>query len=128
VLAVAAFALSASSANAFYNQEFLTRAGLSDQQVVALQEARELRRLGELDAARDTLLEAGIDVPILNNLRFAHRERQLPHRHWLREQITTELTEDEQEALRVARAANDRETVRAILEAAGIDLPPGGPR
>jgi hypothetical protein len=71
-----------------------------------LQEAHALRREGELAEAQ----------AILNDLGFTSLHR--PGK-WYRAQ--TELTDDEQEALRVAKSANDRDTVRAILRGAGLE-------
>ena len=122
-IAVAAFALTVTSVQAFGNQEFLTKAGLSDDQVVAVQEARELRKMGDLEAARDVLLEAGIDEETIQGLRQAHKEQRQHNPHWQKEQIAEQLTDDQLEAIQVAREANDREAVRAILEEAGIEQP-----
>lgn len=123
LFAVAAFALTATSVQAFGNQEFLTRAGLSDEQVVALQEARELRQTGKLTAARDALLEAGIDEATINELRHAHREYHGAKYTTKKEHVGDLLTEAQKEALHVAQAANDKDTVRAIFAEVGIDLP-----
>ena len=126
MLAVAAFAVSVSSVQAFGNYELLTRAGLSDEQVVAVQEARELRRSGDLIAARDTLIDAGIDEEVVKKLRQAHRDfnaqQKRSHGAWMYDQLTVE----QQQALHVARSANDRQTVRAIMAEVGIELPQKG--
>ena len=123
LFAVAAFALTATSVQAFGNQEFLTRAGLSDEQVIALQEARELRQTGDLTGARDALLEAGIDEDTINELRNAHREYHGAKYTTKKAESNELLTEDQKAALQVAQAANDKETVRAIFAEVGIDLP-----
>jgi hypothetical protein len=117
-LAVAAFAVSLTSVQAFGNQEFLTKAGLTDEQVVAVQEARELRKGGDIVAARDILLEAGITVETIHTLREAHHaHRQAKRMQFIREQ----LTDEQYDALSVANSANDRAAVRAILEEAGFE-------
>lgn len=121
--AVAAFAVTITSVQAFGSHEFLTNAGLNDDQVVAVQEARELRRLGELEAARDVLVEAGIDEETITELRKAHKKHKHTHRHWLKDQIDEKLSDDQQAALQIARESNDREAARAILEEAGIERP-----
>ena len=118
--AIAAFTLSAAGAQAFSSQAFLTKAGLSDDQVVAIQEARELRHMGDLDAARAVLIEAGIDLELLAELRHQHQVEQVAVRHWLQDQIDEKLTPEQQDALMVARAANDKATVEAILDEVGI--------
>lgn len=123
-IAVAAFAVTASGVQAFGNHEFLTNAGLTDDQVVAVQEARELKRSGDAEAARDILVEAGIDLEAVKELRQAHKKHH--HGHWLKEQIDEKLSDDQLEAFQVAREANDREAARAILEEAGIERPEKG--
>jgi|GEM_PF-3013280 len=124
--AIAAFAVTLTSVQAFGNQEFLTKAGLNDDQVVAVQEARELRKLGNTDAARDILVAAGIDEETIQQLRKAHKQHKHHHRHWLTQQIDEKLSDDQRAALQVARAANDRESVRAILDEAGVERPQRG--
>ncbi len=126
--ALAAFALTITSVQAFGSHEFLTKAGLSDDQVVAVQEARELRRMGEVDAARDVLVEAGIDEDLLHELRRTHKQHKQHHRHNLHQQIVENLNDEQQDALRVAKSANDKDAVRAILEEAGIEVPDRGHR
>ncbi len=126
--AIAAFAVTITSVQAFGNHEFLTNAGLSDDQVVAVQEARELRRLGDVDTARDVLLEAGIDEEVISDLRQAHQKHKHHHRHWLKGQLDDKLTEQQKDAIQVAREANDREAIHAILEEAGIERPQHGHR
>jgi len=122
-IAIAAFAVTITSVQAFGNQEFLTQAGLNDEQVVAVQEARELRRMGDLKAARDALLDAGIDEETITELRQAHRQHRANHQHRFKVQIAQDLTPQQQDALQVAKAANDRVAVHAILDEAGIERP-----
>jgi len=121
-IAVAAFAVTMTSVQAFGNPEFLIKAGLSDEQVIAVQEARELRKGGDIVAARDTLVAAGIDEGVIQELRQAHQ--QYKHKkHFIRAEADTLLTAEQRAALQVAHAANDRETVRAIFAEVGIELP-----
>lgn len=122
-IAIAAFALTVTSVQAFGNQEFLTKAGLNDDQVVAVQAARELRKMGDMTAARDVLLDAGIDEDVIKELRQAHKQHQKRHQHWHQLQLQEQLTDDQYDALQVAHAANDKQAVRAILEEVGIDRP-----
>ncbi len=72
------------------------------------QEAQELREGGDKDAAREILDELGFDP----------REHHGKHRG---HRIGSQLTDDQREAIRVAKEANDRDTVRAILEEAGVE-------
>lgn len=184
LIAIAAFAVTATGAQAFVGSRYLEEAGLSAVQVEALKEAHDLRKGGKAEAAREILVEAGIDEEAMESLRDAmHQARAAMHKalaygdynafkesiegspladiitteadfasfaraHSLREEgkhdeakvIMTELglpergegrgrgfgpdlnlTEEQRDALRTARQANDEETVKAILKEAGID-------
>lgn len=186
LIAMAAFAVTTTGAQA-YGSAILNRANLTDDQRSALEQARELRQSGEAEAARDLLVEAGIDEEVLHELREAARENRSeiheavedgdyerfleliadtpladlitteadferfkeahelresgdhdearlildelgidkPHRghKFFNRHIAQQLTEDQREALRVAKQANDHETVKAILDEAGIERP-----
>lgn len=188
LIAIAALALTASGAQAF-SGDTLRRAGLSDSQRAAFAVARELREEGDTKAARDVLLEAGIDEKVIERVRtVAAGEGRVQHdsihaalladdyeafltaitgspladlitteadfaqfktAHELRadgdlsgaKAIFTELgvpsfgkgylhgkpghqsndmTAEQQAALMVAKAANDRDAIAAIYEEAGI--------
>lgn len=185
LIAIAAFAVTATGAQAFVGSRYLVEAGLSDTQVEALKEAQDLRKEGKTDEAREILVEAGIDEDAVALLRRAmHGAREAMHQALtdgdyaafkdaiegspLADIITTEadfkefakahalkaegkhdeakvimtelgmpehgplnaqgfgrgelsLTEEQRDALRTARQANDEETVQAILKEAGID-------
>jgi hypothetical protein len=69
LIAIAAFAVTATGAQAYIGNEQLNRAGFSLTQIEALNEARELKSKGETEKARDVLLEAGVDEDKLDNLR-----------------------------------------------------------
>jgi len=125
-IAVAAFAVTLTSVQAFGNPEFLIKAGLSDEQAVAIQEARELRKNGDISAARDTMIAAGIDDSVISELRQAHREYRHEHKKERREAARELLSDDQREALQVAHEANDKEAVRAIFAEVGIELPERG--
>lgn len=190
LIAIAAFAVTATGAQAFVGTNYLVQAGLSQSQVEAFTQARELRLKGKNDEARDRLLEAGLDEEALASLRAAlkaahtdlhdaivnndfaafkmavegtplydlitteedfkifveahtlraagnHQEaRELftelgvsAPKHGLghflrRENGFSQLTDEQKDALRAARQANDQETVAAILEEAGISSLP----
>lgn len=191
LIAIAAFAVTATGAQAFVGSDVLMRAGLTSDQVSAFEEARTLRIEGEVEKARDVLVQAGIDEAALAAVRkAAHAARAAMHQSLedgdyaafrqsiehtpLADIITTEadfelfaeahalkrsgahaeakeifenlglpqrgessehkgkghgrglggprhgaLSDDQRDALRSARQANDRETVRAILDEAG---------
>jgi len=191
LIAVAAFAVTTTGALAF-NDTVLEKAGLSSDQISALQEARELRQSGNVTAARDLLAEAGVGEEELRSIhRVAYQERgerrEAIHQaienndyeaflsaiadspladiitsegdfetfreaHELRQSgeleeakelfdelgvergkghghgggkrhVLTGLSDEEKEVFMVAKQANDKETMRAILEEAGVERP-----
>ncbi len=192
LVAIAAFAVTATGVQAFQGTEILQKAGLTEEQIEAFETARELREAGDLKAARDTLLDAGVDETAMKSVHKAmHETRQAIHdavedkdydtfktavagtplaeavdteedfkkfvdAHELKEagkwdeaktilddlgieppermpsrghgkgimghpDFLDDLTTEQREALEVARKANDKEAVRAILDEAGIE-------
>jgi hypothetical protein len=191
LIALAAFAVTATGAHAFDGTRLLEKAGLNEAQISAFETAHELRAAGDFEKARDVLTEAGVTEDVLKALREAARENReairlaieakdysafkevvadspfaqtidseekfmrLVEAHTLRSEgkfdearaLMTdlgvespkhglmwgghgkagrwhhhdELTDEQREALQVARKANDKEAVRAILQEAGID-------
>ncbi len=192
LIAIAALALTATGAQAFTG-EALVRAGLSEDQRAAFEVARELREEGDVDAARDVLVEAGIDDSVIERVRTAmsserHESRAAMHaaleaddyeaflaaiadspladivtseedftrfkeahalkmdgktaeaqvifqalglpndtgrggaRHGGHAAVLDELTEEQQAAFAVAKVANDRDAMHAILEEAGVAM------
>lgn len=117
LIAVAALAVTASSTNAFHDV-LLKRAGLSKEQLAAFEVAQELSREGDVTAARDVLVEAGIDEVVIDQIRVVKSEKSKHHtsnrRPW------HELTIEQQAALRVAEQSNDRGTVAAIWAEVGV--------
>lgn len=191
LIAIAAFAVTATGVQAFQGTEILQRAGLTDEQIEAFETARELRESGDANAARDALLEAGVDEKALRSVRQAmHKQRdairdaasandydafkiavagtplaeavdtkedfekfleaqelreagkwneakvildglgieppdRMPGRGhgkgmMNRPDFRDELSAEQHDALEVARKANDKKAVRAILEEAGV--------
>lgn len=190
LIAIAAFALTTTGVQAYGGSKLLSRAGLTEDQQSALEDAYTLRKEGDFTAARDTLVEAGIDEEVLRSLREKmHESRAAMHNaldegdyesfkaavvgtpladiitseedfelfleaHELKRNgefeeaqelfdelgvegpmnrphmmghhnrghmMSDELTNEQREALRVARQSNDYETIKAILDEAGID-------
>ena len=192
LIAVAAFAVTASGVQAYGSTNLLEKAGLNEKQIGAFEVAREKRQAGDLDGARDALLDAGIDEAVLKSVHEVSREqhdviraailndnyeafieaakdlplattidseakfKQLVKAHTLREtghwkeanalfealglpehkgrghghmgggrgmmrHHKDSLTPEQHEAFRVAHEANDRDTMRAILDEAGFD-------
>lgn len=81
LIAVAAFALTASGVQAFGNTQMLERAGLSQAQISAFEVAREKRDAGDLEGARDVLVEAGVDEKVLRSVnKIAHENRAAMHK------------------------------------------------
>ncbi|MBY0538124.1 hypothetical protein K2P47_01855 [Patescibacteria group bacterium] len=79
LIAIAALALTATGAQAFSSSALIT-AGLSEEQQAAFEVARELRQEGDLTAARDVLVEAGIDAETLEKVRSAMRDERDAHK------------------------------------------------
>ncbi len=96
LIAIAALALTATSAQAF-NGNVLIRARLSDEQRAAFAVARELQEEGDTEAAKEILIEAGIDEDVLERLREAMKDHHLAH-----QAILDALNEDDYEAFLTA--------------------------
>lgn len=80
LIAIAALALTATSAQAFSSHALIT-AGLSEEQQAAFVVARELREEGNVTGARDVLVQAGIDEVVIEKVRSAiQAERQAEHK------------------------------------------------
>ncbi len=80
LIAIAALALTASSAQAFSSHALIT-AGLSEEQQAAFVVARELREEGNVTGARDVLVQAGIDEVVIEKVRSAvQAEKQAEHK------------------------------------------------
>lgn len=180
LIAIAAFAVTTTGVSA-YGGSILNRAGLNKEQVGAIEEAHELRAAGDIMAARDKLITAGISEGMLRSLHAAANEvrmavheavesgdyeafqvavadspladiitteadfEQFREAHELRKQGVgeglarmagqqqtgqqrerswfhhIELTDDQREAFRVAKQSNDRSTMQAILDEAGLE-------
>ncbi len=71
LIAIAAFAVTATGAQAYVGAKYYGEAGLSFSQVQAFNQAREFRRQGDLDKARNVLLSAGIAEETVVSLRRA---------------------------------------------------------
>ncbi|MCA9355315.1 hypothetical protein KC865_02080 [Candidatus Kaiserbacteria bacterium] len=188
LLAIAAFAVTATGVHAYGGSKILSRAGLSEDQMAAIEEARELRSSGNFVGARDRLVEAGITDDTLRLIHRASEEtrdamhealmnddyeafkeavvdsplsdlitseadfHQFREAHELKiagrwedaeEKFTAlgfepghkmgsrghhhdgfmnELSDEQRDALMVARQANDRATIQAIFDEADIDF------
>jgi hypothetical protein len=70
LIPLAAFALTATGVSAF-NGEVLVKAGLSQEQISAFEQAHELRKEGDKESARAVLEEAGIDLKTMESVRKA---------------------------------------------------------
>lgn len=88
VVPIAAFALSATAASAF-SPEVLQKLDidLSEEQISALEEARELRQDGEWEEAKDLLEEAGLSKEDVIEIRQSMRDYRMEHREAVREAI-----------------------------------------
>lgn len=97
LIPVAAFAVTVTGASAF-NSEVLERAGLTEGQISAFEEARELREDGDREGARDVLLEAGIDMETMHSVREAMHE----YRHEIHSAIDEAVENNDYEAFLIA--------------------------
>jgi len=71
LIAIAAFAVTATGAQAYVGTKYIDESVLSTEQRDAFDEARKLRQAGDVDKARDLLLEAGVTDETLDSLRQA---------------------------------------------------------
>lgn len=83
---IAAFLLAGTSVSAF-NPDLLEKAGLSETQIAAFEEAKELRKSGDKDAARDVLAEADINLSTLEEVRKAAHVERKEHREAVKQII-----------------------------------------
>lgn len=188
LIAIAAFALTTTGVQAHSGTKNLSRVGINKDQIEAFQQARELRESGDITAARDALIEAGVDEKTLKKMSKAKKlghyaineaveandyeafklaiegspladivtskddfdlfveahnlkergdfdeakeifselgiDRGGSHNHrfgMMNQNMMSELSDEQKEALQVARQSNDRDTVRAILREAGLE-------
>lgn len=139
LVAIAAFAVTASGVQAFGGTELLERAGLSEKQIGAFEIAREKREAGDIVGARDVLIEAGIDENVLHSVHAASREMRAAMRQALEDEDFTafiEAVEDtplasidtEEEFARfveahVLKEAGKHTEAKVILDELGIEAP-----
>lgn len=182
LIAIAAFAVTTSGVHAYVGNKSLTRAGLSEQQILAIETAHKYKKRGKLEEARNTLLEAGITDETLKDVQavvsdirakiiqslidddfemfklmvrntplgdlvlstddfqifkeaYSHSvsgglgeavklykdEKKLTSSKLNDKNPHSLLSDSQREALHVARRANDRETMKAILKEAGAE-------
>lgn len=139
-IAVAAFAVTASGVHAFSNPELLIKAGLTDEQVVAVQEAQELKAAGDVAAAKETLQAAGITPETMRQIREVAKEAKQAVKDAvqaedyeafklaivdspLEELITSEADFKQFVAAHKLRQAGDKESSRELFADLGIEKP-----
>jgi len=76
LIALAAFAVTTTGAQAHVSNKYFNQAGLTSSQVQALSQARNLRQKGEIEKARDVLMGAGVTQETIDSLRHATRSAQ----------------------------------------------------
>lgn len=74
LIAIAAFAVTATGVQAYGGMKVLEKAGLSEEQISAFETAHELRKSGDIEGARNALLEAGVDETTLQAVHEASKE------------------------------------------------------
>lgn len=191
LIAIAAFAVTATGVHAYGGTNVLNRAGLNKNQVEAIRQAHELKAMGDHTAARDRLLAANITEETLHTMQQATKIARLAihealeasdyeafkiaiadspladiitseddflqfkaahdlreknelgmlHQHELMAEkrmfkklhqeaqkqespVWFDFTDEQRAALQVARQANDRETIQAIFDEAGVEHQP----
>lgn len=71
LIAIAAFALTTTGAQAFVGDKYFNQSGLSVEQIQAFSHARELQQNGDKEGARNLLLKAGVTAETMDSLRVA---------------------------------------------------------
>jgi hypothetical protein len=80
LIAIAAFAVTATGAQAYVGTKYIDKANLSVTQRDAFSEAKKLKRSGDVEGARDLLVGAGITDETIESMRkAAHESRQALH-------------------------------------------------
>lgn len=74
LIAIAAFAVTATGVQAYGGADMLQKAGLTEDQISAFETAREKRQSGDIIGARDTLVKAGVDEKVLVAMHKASKE------------------------------------------------------
>ena len=93
LIPIAAFAVTVTGASAF-NSPVLENAGLDTGQIAAFEQAHELRESGDKDAARDILMNAGVDMDTMRGVRDAMKE----HRAQMHEAVEEALENGDYDA------------------------------
>jgi len=93
LIPIAAFAVTVTGASAF-NSSVLENAGLDTGQIAAFEQAHELRESGDKDAARDILMNAGVDMDTMHGVRDALKE----HRAQMHEAVEEALESGDYDA------------------------------
>lgn len=138
LIAIAALALTATGAQAF-SGDMLRRANLTEEQRAAFEVARELQAEGNTEAAKEILLEAGINEEVIERLRSAmakHGAHQAVHDALaigdysafvlaiagtpLADIITSEADFERFKEAHDARQVGDRDGAKKIMEELGF--------
>ncbi len=148
LIPVAAFAITATSVSAF-NADILQKLELelNEEQLSALEEAKDLREAGDRDEARAVLENSGLEREDLREIKQAVRD----YRHEVRETIRAAVEAEDYSAFQVAaaetklgaaieseadfeklveadalRAAGEGEAAKEIMDELGIEKPDRG--
>lgn len=137
LIAVAAFAVTATGVHAF-GDTLLTKAGLNQEQITAVHEARELKKAGDFVAARDLLADAGITEDEIRAIHKQARAAKKAMHHALvagdyeafktaaadsplADIITSEADFAQFKEAHELRRSGEKEAAHALLEELGID-------
>ena len=141
LIPIAAFAVTVTGASAF-NSAVLQDAGLDTQQIAAFEQAHELRKDGDREAARDILVDAGVDMETMQEV----REAMKGHRQEMHQAVEEAMKDGDYDAFLAAvagspmadkidtpeefalfteafdlRESGDREAAREIMEDLGFE-------
>jgi hypothetical protein len=97
LIPLAAFALTATGVSAF-NGNVLVKAGLSQEQISAFEQAHELRKEGDKESARAVLEEAGINLETMESVRKAMHE----YKDSMRTSLDAAVAAEDYEAFKAA--------------------------
>lgn len=141
MIPVAAFALTVTGASAFSGNGWLKNVDLTDAQVSALEQAKEIRTSAH-DKAEQVLTDAGIDKEKMNEVRSAMHEGRMEHHEAvetaienndynafvaairdtpLAEKITSRADFEKMVEAHTLKESGDREGARTIFKELGLE-------
>jgi len=114
LIAIAAFAVTASGVHAYNGTKILENAGLDEKQRAAFALAEDLQKTGDFIAARDVIADSGITAETLLSIHAAAEQERF--KQIIFADNDTSATTGQLEAYLVASQANDKKTAQAVLD------------